>query len=203
MLVPLMGYTYESMLINPEIEENYLILEVMTQFDEIEIPQTDDFVVLMMNALPRRCKVVLNIIVNLLENRRYSQMLRDLLLEYNFLREAELTFENLLENGADSESMRTYAYLYFCICCEFIKSHPVVDHSTFEAIAKTLAGMISGEEQKFLLFQALNAISCFHLPSKPTALLLFELFHKLAIEEYFKYVEETTQFLIYCVRSDV
>lgn len=141
----------------------------MTQFEEIEIPQTEDFAVLMMNALPKRCKVVLNIIANLLENRRYSQMLRDLLLDYNFLREAETTFENLLENGADSESMRSFAYLYFCICCEFIKSHPVVEYSTFEAIAKTLAGMISGEEQKFLLFQALNTISISHETSRPTA----------------------------------
>ena len=41
--------------------------------------------------------------------------------------------------------MRSYAYLYFCICCEFIKSHPVVEDATFEVIAKTLAGMISGE----------------------------------------------------------
>lgn len=92
MLVPLMGYTYEDMLRNSETGENYLILEVMTQFEEIEIPQTEDFAALLMNALPKRCKVVLNIITNLLENRRYSQMLRDLLLDCNFLREAEATF---------------------------------------------------------------------------------------------------------------
>lgn len=100
---------------------------------------------MLMNALPKRCKVVLNIIANLLENRRYSQMLRDLLLDFNFLREAEAVLESMLENGVDRESMRSLASLYFCICCEFIKSHPVVPQATFEMIANTLAGMISGE----------------------------------------------------------
>lgn len=77
MLLPLVGYVYEEMVEEGEREECFLILEVLTEFEEIEIPQDGRFAHVLVENIGRRPREVLNIISNLVDNHRYSEILRD------------------------------------------------------------------------------------------------------------------------------
>jgi hypothetical protein len=101
-LLPLAGYAYDSFLGDPNAQHPLLILEALSQYEEIELPQTHQFVEALLVALGGRRKATLSLITNLLEHRRYSEELRDLLLEAGFLSRGQAVVSCLMEEEKES-----------------------------------------------------------------------------------------------------
>ena len=89
MLVPLTGYIYEYLLENPEKSEGYIILEGLSQFQEVEVPQTEEFAEVMANYLGVQGKASMNIVANLLSYPKYASCLREYLYQCEFIEKAE------------------------------------------------------------------------------------------------------------------
>lgn len=65
LLLPLAGLAFDYLLLSPHDEDSWGIVEELTQFDEFDVPLTEDFAALLLDNMRLRIITVLTIIDNL------------------------------------------------------------------------------------------------------------------------------------------